>query len=172
MKKKKRNTNIKNIVLYLFITLFIAVFAVPMPASDACEDNNPNPSRPGNDHADDNFSFSSGMDVHIPEASDFKTAECLIVARGYYENAVSMMDKLGVKWAILGEKESLLNIREAPKVVLIPSGGLYGKENDLVFKHMLSQYVLAGGNVIVLGQQYGSHFDSVLPLAQDQHLKS
>ncbi|MCP4154748.1 MAG: hypothetical protein GY757_43910, partial [bacterium] len=173
MRNKRNNiirNNIVNKAVYLIFILFIGLFAVTTQATNNCDV--PDPSEPGGDHADDNFSFSSSLQTHIPETSDFKTAECLIVARGYYSNAVSMLDKMGVKWALLGENQSLLDIREAPKVVLIPSGGLFGMENNLVFKQMLSQYVLSGGNVIVMAQQYGAHFDNVLPLPEDQHLKS
>ena len=45
---------------------------------------------------------------------------------------------------------------KASPVLLIPSGGLYGKENDQSLQLILAEDVRLGGNLVVLSQQAGS----------------
>lgn len=55
---------------------------------------------------------------------------------------------------------------ETSKVLVIPSGGLYGMENSAFFKATLDEYVKQGGTLIVFAQQHGYEFN-ILPVPQE-----
>ena len=61
---------------------------------------------------------------------------------------------------------ALLHSHRDKKLIIIPSGGLFGLENSEVFRASLDEYVKQGGTLIVLGQQHGYEF-SVLPVPQE-----
>lgn len=69
-------------------------------------------------------------------------------------------------------KESLEILRNSGKVLLIPSGAFIGKAVDSFLKIILDEYVKSGGNIIVFAQQFGSHFDNVVPVPEGESLKS
>jgi len=52
------------------------------------------------------------------------------------------------------------NLLKISPVLVIPSGGFYGKENDTLLKIVLREYVSSGGNIVVFTQQYGAHTDN------------
>jgi hypothetical protein len=51
-------------------------------------------------------------------------------------------------------------------VFVIPSGGLMGLENSIIFKASMEEYIHNGGTIIVFAQQHGYEF-SVLPVPQE-----
>jgi hypothetical protein len=58
------------------------------------------------------------------------------------------------------------------KLLILPTGALIGKENDSTLKYILDEYVKLGGTIIVFAQQYGDHFDKVVPIPEGETLKS
>jgi uncharacterized membrane protein len=64
------------------------------------------------------------------------------------------------------EPATLLELHKSKRVIIIPSGGLYGLEKSEYFKASLDEYVKQGGTLIVFAQQHGYEF-SVLPVPQE-----
>ena len=78
---------------------------------------------PGNDHGDDNYSFSEGI------IKEYNIApESVIFIRGYYNEALKLFG--GLKFDGDNAARQLL---EATPFLIIPSGGLFGKEYDSGF---------------------------------------
>jgi hypothetical protein len=113
--------------------------------NDGCTNKEECPQKPP-DHQDDNFSFSTGSEVN-----DYKLApEALIYKGGFYHEAVNLFG--GLLWDGDNSAEELL---KSSKVLIIPSGAMYSRENDSTLKNILEEYVRRGGSIIILCQQYG-----------------
>ncbi|MCP5105302.1 MAG: hypothetical protein GY950_18080 [bacterium] len=155
----------------LFLSFIVLLLFIPYSSSakvkcpDACR-HQPPPTGPGGDHADDNYSYSEENDNRFY----FVTPGIIIYQKGYYkvyqnphigerENAFTDLDTTA---------DALLN---SGKILVLPGGSLMGKENDSTLKAILKEYVRQGGTVIALGQQYGVHTDSVLPVPEGESLK-
>jgi hypothetical protein len=129
--------------------------------NDECTNKEDCPQKPP-DHQDDNFSFSTGIEVN-----EYKLApEALIYKGGFYHEAVNLFG--GLLWDGENSAEELL---KASKVLIIPSGGLYNHENDSTLKNILEEYVRRGGSLLILCQQYGSNF-SLIPRNAEEPLKA
>jgi hypothetical protein len=133
--------------------------------NEDCDDNCTNreecPQKPP-DHMDDNFSFSNGSEV-----KEYKLApEALIYKGGFYHEAVNLFG--GLLWDGENSAEELL---KASKVMIIPSGAMYSRENDSTLKNILEEYVRRGGSIITLCQQYGSNY-SLIPKNEEEPLKA
>jgi hypothetical protein len=114
------------------------------PEDEKCPEKTP-------DHMDDNYSFGKGT------INDFQLApEALIYKGGFYQEALNLFG--GLLWD--GEN-SARELLRAAKVLIIPSGGLYSRENDSALKYILEEYVRLGGSLIILAQQYGSNYNLV-----------
>jgi len=107
---------------------------------------------PGNDHADENASFSSenitGFSIN---------SNALVYMNGYFEEMNALSG--GVFFEGVEPAQKLLDVSP---LLIIPSGGLYGKEYDTALKLILAEYVRLGGNLLVFSQQANSHY-SILP---------
>jgi hypothetical protein len=140
---------IRKIVLTVVFVIFM-VNGICIQGSEMCK---PDLSSPGGDNCDDNYSFSTYAEKYTPTASDFVSAECLILDLGYVQNAMLLLDKIGKKWATLGDGESIFDINNPPGLLLIPSGGLFSKDNDSYLKYTLSEYVRRGNSIVCFTQQ-------------------
>jgi hypothetical protein len=128
---------------------------------DDCINKEDCPQKPP-DHQDDNFSFSTGSEVN-----EYKLApEALIYKGGFYHEAVNLFG--GLIWDGENSAEELLR---TSKVLIIPSGAMYSRENDSTLKNILEEYVRLGGSLIILCQQYGSNY-SVIPKNAEEPLKA
>ncbi|MCP4155509.1 MAG: hypothetical protein GY757_47740, partial [bacterium] len=58
------------------------------------------------------------------------------------------------------------------KLLIIPSGELMGDENSEIIKQALKQFVEAGNSILVLSQQFGSHYDKLMPVPEGESLHS
>jgi len=116
---------------------------------------------PGGDAADDRYSFSEGI------VREYNLApEAVIFTDGYWQDALKLYG--GLKFDGDNAAEQLL---EATPFLVIPSGGLFSKEQDSTFKAILEKYVSLGGTIIVFAQQYGSHIENVVPIPEGESLK-
>jgi hypothetical protein len=88
-----------------------------------------------------------------------------ILDNGYPQEMATLIAKLKEPTVKISP-EILLDSIKDKKVIIIPSGGLYGLENSEFFKASLDQYVKQGGTLIVFAQQHGYEF-SVLPVPQE-----
>jgi hypothetical protein len=163
----ERKMKIKKILMILTL-FFIFNLAICAQGQETCD---PDPSSPGGDHADDNFSFSTFIENYNPTASNYITAECVIPERGYYKEAISMLDNIGKKWATLENKDSVLDSNTPLSVLLIPSGALFGKRNDTTFKYALENYVRQGGTILCFAQQ-DSYDYTVIPVPEGDNLQA
>jgi len=120
-----------------------------------------------NDNADDNFSFSDPNNNRFY----FITPDVLIYRRGHYEayENNNLGENEDAFTDMNNSPEILLN---SGKVIIFPSGSLFGKDNDSTFKIILQEYVQKGGNIIVFGQQFGRFVDAVLPKNDGDVLRS
>ncbi len=108
---------------------------------------------PGGDAADDRYSFSEGI------VREYNLApEAVIFTDGYWQDALKLYG--GLKFDGDNVAEQLL---EATPFLVIPTGGLFGKDQDSTFKAILEKYVNLGGTIVVFCQQYGSHVENVVP---------
>ena len=155
----------KVLLLLFFLLLFIAPQYI---YGQACDPLMPqDPVSPGNDHGDDRYSYA---DREVEDLIAFSiNPEVRIFKSGYYKEAISIISKFTDNINICDENE--LYQKNLNKILLIPSGGLFGKENDSTFKEILKQYVRLGGTIVVFAQQQDFHFD-ILPLPDNENLRA
>jgi hypothetical protein len=157
---KKKENNMKTKILF-FILITILPLAIYSQSNDSTCHPPRNPSSPGGDNTDENFSFSEGT---------FKTSginNTLILVSGFYKEADSLINGI-----FFDMPEIARNLLKISPVLVIPSGGFYGKENDTLLKIVLREYVSSGGNIVIFTQQYGAHTDSLGLLSGDEQGKN
>ncbi|MCP4147199.1 MAG: hypothetical protein GY757_05560, partial [bacterium] len=103
------------------------------------------------DHMDDNFSYFDGA------VTEFNLApHTVILKKGTWREALKLLG--GLRFDGTGTARKL---REITPLLIIPSGGLAEVRENKAFKNLLEQYLELGGNIIVLTQQYGQHYDVI-----------
>jgi ligand-binding sensor domain-containing protein len=145
----------------LFLLFFLLLFITPQYMhGQACDPPRPpDPRSPGNDHGDDRYSYA---DREVEYAVTFSVnPDVSILKSGYYKEAISLISKFIDINVFEGKEINSKDFGTKP-VLIIPSGGLYGKEHDAALKLILAEYVRCGGNIIALSQQADRHF-SILP---------
>jgi hypothetical protein len=159
----KRLIFVSILTVWLFLILFNPIFFAQSADGGYCPPAPPDGERaPGNDHGDDLCSYS---DAVIKEYN--LAPEAVIYTNGYYQEALKLYG--GLKFDGNNTAEELIKITP---FLVIPSGGLFGKENDFIFKEFLKQYVKLGGTIVVFAQQQGFHFDEILPIPEGEKMKS
>jgi hypothetical protein len=117
---------------------------------------------PAGEKPDDNFSFSSGNTTQYSYDS-----KCLVYMNGYFKEADALFG--GNYFEGSNSAEQLL---EASPVLIFPTAGLFGMENDSTLKAILQEYVRLGGSIIVFTNQYGEQIDKIVPVPEGQSLHS
>jgi len=115
--------------------------------------------RPGCDNPDDNVSSAmpSPQSVTLPEGVRAEPAVG-ILQRGYAANAQSLVESVGERaWPVSIYFDPVATAQLFP-VLLIPSGGLYGLENDAAFRARLEEYARQGGTIVAFAQQHGYEY--------------
>ncbi|MEW6427758.1 MAG: PKD domain-containing protein [Thermodesulfobacteriota bacterium] len=107
---------------------------------------------------DDNYSLS---DSTPPPFTPDPSAEIAILGNGLFLSFSSIMNDLGVPYALATLPLSLDQLRQY-RVLVIPSAGFKGLEDSESFKSLLQQYVEQGGVIFSMSQDRGYEFD-VLP---------
>jgi hypothetical protein len=74
-----------------------------------------------------------------------------------YELMMQMRESARMISLTFNPAELLIN----QKVLIVPTGGLYGLDKSPTFKARLEEYVRLGGTVIVMGQQHGYDFNAL-----------
>jgi hypothetical protein len=148
--RKMKKKSFLNILIIMVFILFNFSFLF---ADDTCSPPPPPPPGPGGDTADDNYSVSN----FLTEYSALGKGSISIFNAGYWKEAEKLFSNF-YKNTYLVEITGNSN----PEVVIIPSGGLYGKEHDSTLKIAFEQYVSHGGTVICFAQQLLEDF-RVLP---------
>jgi hypothetical protein len=128
-----------------------------------------NSSTPGGDHPDDNESAASsilpgGQFFTLP-AGARAIPRVAVLNRGFAGNLWQALLQLGEPADFVKpDFDPAATARQYP-VLFIPSGGLYGWENSVLFRKRLELYAEAGGTIVAFAQQHGYEF-GVLPGAQ------
>ena len=120
---------------------------------------------PGGDHPDDNESDADlvlGSNFFTLPPGSRSTPRVAILNRGFPQQLWETVLKLGEPAVLLDLDFDPTAAAEQYPVLFIPSGGLYGLENSLLFKKRLELYAEAGGTVVALAQQHGYEYN-VLP---------
>lgn len=111
---------------------------------------------------DDNVDLSTPPPVEISSLSSYDPLSPVgILRNGYYVEMFKLLDTFGAKAALV-EVTFDPSIVEQIKLLVVPTGGLYGLNNSEMFKASLTEYVNRGGLVLCLAQYYGQEF-STLP---------
>jgi hypothetical protein len=101
----------------------------------------------------------------LPAKDHELAADIAIIANGFYEQAVALMNRNK-------EPVNLLSIDFDPSIVqdhpvlLIPTAGLAGFEQSAILKAKFEEYVRLGGTLVVFAQQLGHHWN-ILPVPVD-----
>jgi tripartite motif-containing protein 71 len=97
---------------------------------------------------------------------DIATAEDVgILDNGFSQEMATLIAKTKESTVTISP-EALTSATRDKKIIVVPSGGLYGMEKSEFLKASLDEYVKNGGTLIVFGQQHGYEF-SVLPVPQE-----
>jgi PKD repeat protein/ligand-binding sensor domain-containing protein len=128
-----------------------------------------NSSGAGGDHPDDNQSAASSL---LPGGQFFTlpagartSLQVAILNRGFAANLWQALLQIGEPAVLINaDFDPTATARQYP-ILFIPSGGLYGLENSVVFRQRLEFYAEAGGTIVAFAQQHGYEFN-VLPGAQ------
>ncbi|MBZ5590476.1 MAG: hypothetical protein LAO05_18145 [Acidobacteriia bacterium] len=101
--------------------------------------------------------------VHIrrPEDDLPKAAHVAILFNGFAGEAAAALDALGWTHVRVGLTFDPLQLAEDQRILLIPSGGLYGTAGSADLKARLAAYVQAGGTLIVMAQMHGEDFTTM-----------
>ncbi|MCX6556062.1 MAG: hypothetical protein NTW95_01290 [Candidatus Aminicenantes bacterium] len=121
------------------------------------------------DNPDDNNSSSSGISSGLTHIG--YNSPILMPFEFINREIIGLLNKIGVPPAVTFKEFSPSMVEKHP-ILIIPTGLLIQYENDSVFKIKLEQYVKNGGTVIVLAQQYGSHYEKVVPLPEGSSLSA
>jgi len=152
----------KALILLLFILLSsLLCFSQDIP--DGCK---PPSSTPGNDNPDESFTVGNSLAGTIPSYFD-ALPFVGIFFKGYHHSTDALLTRLKRGCFYVKEEFDSTAVLDRVKVLMIPTGGLYGMENADQFKSTLADYVSRGGTIIVFGQQHGYEF-SVLPTPEGE----
>ncbi|RKN74922.1 carboxypeptidase regulatory-like domain-containing protein [Paenibacillus ginsengarvi] len=96
----------------------------------------------------------------IPELAG--AARYAMLAAGFAGTAFELMVKLHEPVRLITADFNPRDLLTYQKVLIIPTGGLYGLDKSGTFKDRLSEYIRLGGTCICMSQQHGYDF-SALP---------
>ena len=115
---------------------------------------------PGKDHPDE----TKGISPILTSASIVfsKISDTALWKKGYWREGGKLLNFLRREAAAVEADQSPLNMDPAAKVWILPTGSLYGEEENEALRLSLEEYVKNGGIVLVFPQQHGSDY-SVLP---------
>ena len=118
---------------------------------------------PGCDNPDDNSSVSGSSSLTIGN-NDFANGIPTLNSGFFFSFDKEMRKVNRTTWSI--SDGTFAGLIGTENVHVIPSGGLYGKDNSPLFKAELDEFVKQGGTLVVLDQQHGYEF-SALPVPQE-----
>ncbi|OYW06621.1 MAG: hypothetical protein B7X11_00920, partial [Acidobacteria bacterium 37-65-4] len=106
-----------------------------------------------------------------PEDDLPKAAYIGVLFNGFAGEAAAMLDALGWTHSRVPLIFDPFALAEDRRVLLVPSGGLYGTAGSLDLKQRLQAFVEAGGTLVVMGQMLGQDFTAV-PTPPGETLKA
>ncbi len=137
----------KRILLFCLLFTCLNLFF----AADECN-NPPPPGAPGNDNADENYSYAS---YELTDTIALGTGQDIRVLRsGYYREATALLERFARRVNDFSGHEALMKASYTGTIVFLPTGSLAGKEGDAVLKQNLKSLVERGATIICLAQNY------------------
>lgn len=110
-----------------------------------------------NDKPDERYDV---CEAHYPLYEVSGTPTIAILENGFFAGADSLINRFKEP-TIPQEIDFLPGIVNDYPTLIIPSGGLYGLENSVMFKARLEEYVKNGGTLICFTQQRGYEFNAL-----------
>jgi hypothetical protein len=160
------------IIFAVLLSILCSINCLSQTNSDECPIPPPQSSGPGGDACDDNYSFNQGTTSYIGINYIFNDPRVAVFNRGSKDFCFSLLSKVGNGFISINEKFDYSKITNEVDVIVIPTGGLFGLENDSIFKASLQEYIRLGGTIIVFTQQYGSQIDKIVPIPDGASLRS
>ncbi len=96
-----------------------------------------------------------------PEDDMLKAAYIGVLDQGFAGEAAALVDTLGWTHSRVPLSFDPLALAEDRRILLVPSGGLYGTAGSADLKRRLEAFVDAGGTLLVMAQMLGEDFTSV-----------
>ena len=106
-----------------------------------------------------------------PEDDLPKAAYIGVLFNGFAGEAAAMLDVLGWTHSRVTLTFDPFALAEDRRILLVPSGGLYGTAGSPDLKQRLQAFVEAGGTLVVMGQMLGEDFATV-PIPPGEVLKA
>ncbi|GEM_PF-6090400 len=157
-----RKISILALLLILFTGLFYGGDECPPPSPPGGESGGAGgeggSGSPGGDHPDEG-KIIAGAIFRLPEGKGIGIGN--IYFKGFAKESAILVLRTSkdVKFIREGGNERF-------KLLVFPTGALYGEDGNLALKYSLEEYVRNGGTVLVFTQQHGRDY-SVLPTPSD-----
>ncbi len=100
-----------------------------------------------------------GDNALLLEAEIQATPDVAILREGYYKSTKNLLEELKEPF-LLVDIDNLLEISQ--KILIIPTGALFGLEDSCLFRLKLEKFVERGGTIICFSQSQGTEYQ-VLP---------
>jgi hypothetical protein len=157
------------IIVAILLSIFCSINCLSQANSDDCPIPPPPGSGPGGDTPDENYSFNQGI-TSIGINYIFDNPRIAVFNRGSKDFCFSLVNKIGNGYVSVNERFNYSALIKEVNALVIPTGGLFGLENDSVFKTSLQEYVRLGGTVIFFANQYFSHYEKIVPIPEGASL--
>lgn len=164
----KKSSVLKVLLAFLLFFIFSPTIYAQNCSEERCVDGKcviiPRNDLPGCDTPDDNFSVNNV----VPQITgyNYQYPDLITFLHGYHEDFSLLVDKLKKGEAFTDITSFAGDLLGSSRLLVIPSGGLYGLDNSKIFKALLDEFVKQGGVLLVFAQQHGYEF-SVLPVPQE-----
>ena len=160
----------KNSVLFrLLVCLVIIFFCVSLQSSDQC--NEPPPEGPPPDNADENFSnniqgIQGASNPYYIERYPFIG----ILRNGNTVAMDNLLAKIGRQCLYVEEDFYPHEVFKHIKLLIIPTGGLWGTGKSEYFKTLLENFLNSGGHILCFAQQDSLDYQAIpLPIGGSLH---
>lgn len=144
-----------------------SIVRIDVPNDTRCRDYYCDPSvgirsvrKPGCDHPDDNESEDTVSDDSSVNTAISADSELSVLTSGFF---TSLLKFAGDNNESISSVEPVLSeeLLKNKKVLIIPSGGLYGLDNSPSIRNSLETFVSGGGVLVVFSQQYGKEYEAI-----------
>ena len=110
---------------------------------------------------DDNVDLATNPPIEITSLASYDRSSPIGVLRnGYYTEMFELLASFSATAALVGIDFDP-SIVEQIRVLVIPTGGLFGLDNSELFRSALAEYANRGGTIISLSQAYGNEFTTL-----------
>jgi len=115
---------------------------------------------PSGDCPDDTLTVGTGIPSQ-PVPSTNSSASVGVLEVGFTYDMVGLLQSFKQASRIVKPGDISPDLFQEMPLLVIPSAGLYGMENSVLFKAALDEYVKQGGTIFVLSQQHGYEYSTI-----------